>query len=638
MSFPKRPPMAIGGAAGGAAIAGAAIAGAATGAAVGAPIPGGRSTPGVIPGMIAPGVFGAIVLPSRARRSFFGFLSSDISASRSTGSRHRGRVVSAGAQSEHSTPKSGRILFVSGLPELPPDDARYLRALRSVNGSLGTASLTSAGVAIRIECLGNGPARLGGARPRSTTCRDARPQQVVSRQAVTESTHSPLEATSAPSASLGHRALRVAQNVRGFFPLTTLGVCVAAGSSLMLKFVAYAHLDLVALVVAYGALALVTSALLLVLLGAARLAWVLRKLPTVGDARVETQRLLPTGVSLPRMVLVPFIDIAWTWLEGDGAPAATLELVPSKMRLVEQASLPSRGATQVIARRLTVRDVFGLAAISWTHRQARSLTCLPHAGALRHMPLLVSMAGGDDIPHPMGVDEGDRVELRRYAPGDPARFIHWKVFARTRRLMVRLPERALTRARRTVSYLIAGKNDEASAGAARVAIEAGALGQEWSFGADGTYGEADEIDAALSKVIHSAKAQDSGGSGLRAFLERAERTGPASVVLFVPPTPGPWLSKAVAEVERRASRVRIVVATDGIDRTPPVASWRRFFVEPVVAKRTLARDLDEVVRAFARVRAEVVVLDRVSGRQLGDAHRRALGALETSAQQGGRAA
>ena len=203
--------------------------------------------------------------------------------------------------------------------------------------------------------------------------------------------------------------------------------------------------------------------------------------------------------------------------------------------------------------------------------------------------------------------------------------------------MVRLPERALTRARRTVSYLIAGKNDEASAGAARVAIEAGALGQEWSFGADGTHGAADDVDAALTKVIHSAKAQETGGNGLRAFLENAERTGPASVVLFVPPTPGPWLAKAVSEVERRPSRVRVVVATDGIDRATPVASWRRFFVQPVATKRTLARDLDEVVRAFARVRAEVVVLDRVSGRQLGDAHRRALGALE-HAQEGGRAA
>jgi hypothetical protein len=44
------------------------------------------------------------------------------------------------------------------------------------------------------------------------------------------------------------------------------------------------------------------------------------------------------------------------------------------------------------------------------------------------------------------------------------------------------------------------------------------------------------------------------------------------------------------------------------------------------------------VRAFARVRAEVVVLDRVSGRQLGDAHRRALGALEATTNESGRAA
>ena len=79
------------------------------------------------------------------------------------------------------------------------------------------------------------------------------------------------------------------------------------------------------------------------------------------------------------------------------------------------------------------------------------MDALPRLAGLSRMPALSSLASGDAAPHPMGLEDGDRLELRRYMPGDPARFIHWKVLSRTRRLMVRTPERALSLARRTAA-------------------------------------------------------------------------------------------------------------------------------------------------------------------------------------------
>jgi hypothetical protein len=194
--------------------------------------------------------------------------------------------------------------------------------------------------------------------------------------------------------------------------------------------------------------------------------------------------------------------------------------------------------------------------------------------------------------------------------------------------MVRMPERALTRAKRTVSYLVGGPRDEASAAAARVAVESGVLGDEWVFGADGTAGEASDPHEAVMAIVRSAGVGDDGEIALESFVARAERLGPASLVLFVPPVPGPWLARAVAVAQQRGSRTRVVVATDGLDASRPEPAWWRFFVTSPRRERTLARELDEVVHAFATLRCEVVVLDRVSGRRLGEVHRKALEALD----------
>src|SRR5262249_25508710 len=149
-----------------------------------------------------------------------------------------------------------------------------------------------------------------------------------------------------------------------------------------------------------------------------------------------------------------------------------------------------RGYHEAIERRVVIEDALGLSRLAIRVQKPCSIEARPHMGALRQLPLLTSYAGGDEFPHPMGLEDGDRVELRRYVPGDPARFIHWRIFSRTRRLMVRVPERALSQARRTVAYLVSGPGDEASAGAARAAVIYGGLGPEWKFSADGS-----EVDA-----------------------------------------------------------------------------------------------------------------------------------------------
>ena len=49
--------------------------------------------------------------------------------------------------------------------------------------------------------------------------------------------------------------------------------------------------------------------------------------------------------------------------------------------------------------------------------------------------------------------------MRAYGHGDPMRHVLWKTFARSRRLLVRMPERAIAPSPTTVAFLIAGPGE-----------------------------------------------------------------------------------------------------------------------------------------------------------------------------------
>lgn len=435
--------------------------------------------------------------------------------------------------------------------------------------------------------------------------------------------------TSLPPASRPSRFARLrtlAGRVADRFPWTLLGLLAVAVAALALG-ASYQLVDLTLLVVGWVTLGLVSLSTVVVLAGALLVSHRVRQRRRAREEgerwlELETERPQPSGFELPRDGWIPLLQSDW---ELERPADVDLRVEERLGRRYEKLVAHRRGERAGLRRRLRVRDAFRLAGLALRDEDSLKLRILPHTGKLTRLPVLTSFAGGEDWPHPMGVAEGDRTELRRYAPGDPARFIHWKVFARTKKLVVRMPERALTRARRTVAYLVSGVADEASAGAARVAIESVSLGEEWSFGADGHPEPTGAIGEALDAIVRSAAtARADGGAHLEPFLRRAEKRGPASLVVFVPAAPGPWLERTVAALRPRAGRVRIVVGVDGLAVPGEGSPIRRLFIEPEPLPASDADALEEVLGALAPLRAEVLVLDRRSGRVLGEAHRRAI--------------
>jgi hypothetical protein len=412
-----------------------------------------------------------------------------------------------------------------------------------------------------------------------------------------------------------------------FFPWTPLGLLTAGGSAATLYVYAFQKLDLILLVVGYAGAALPAVSALAVAVTALALKLGTKPDPAeparpTGPLLLETRTAFPTDFSLPSLWFAPLVQLSWTWEEPAGP---RVDIARAHGRLLESVRMHERGLYRAVRRRILLEDVLGLSRVAIRLRETPELDVLPHPGALRHIPALTSMAGGDDLPHPLGVDEGDRLELRRYVPGDPARFIHWKVLGRTGELMTRTPERALTLTHRAAAFIIAGDDDDATAAVARVALERGLLGPDFRFGSDADPAGASDLGESLKILMRSTSARTTAGANLRAFLEEVEKKGPASLVLFAPPAPGDWLD-AVAGLAR-IRRLTVLIGVDGVvvDERRPL--WRRLLSVEQRAGGTRAGPLGEVLRFLAENRnCRVSVVDRPTGRPLSDRHLSGTGA------------
>jgi hypothetical protein len=400
------------------------------------------------------------------------------------------------------------------------------------------------------------------------------------------------------------------------FPWTPLGIAAAGLSLITLKWLAFEQLDLVLLVIGYVVIA--------TLLGTAILVYSVAFWVKVFGAKRDLHSdpfVLETGVTsatnfvISRVGYLPLIYVRWTWQEP---LRAEVKIHRSKGTLLESVTILERGQIRQIRRLIVIGDVFGLSQISFLMSDAVLLDVLPRFGKLDQIPELVSMASGDQIPFPTGAIEGDRFELQRYTPGDPARFIHWKVFGRTRKLMTRTPERSQAPLPKIAAFQIAGGADDATAAVARLAIEKGLLGYRWVFGTDTDPDGTSEISQALNAVMRSAAATESEpGSGMPGFFTRAERDGPTRAVVFAPPQSGTWLDRLVNLGNTRD--VVVLIGVDELVEDKPISPWRRLVFKPEAAQVLAADRVREVLATLSRSRCQVIVLNRQNGRLYGEA-------------------
>jgi hypothetical protein len=155
---------------------------------------------------------------------------------------------------------------------------------------------------------------------------------------------------------------------------------------------------------------------------------------------------------------------------------------------------------------------------------------------------------------------------------------------------------------------------------ARVALELGALGPDFRFGADGSPSPVERVDQALVGLRRSSAFRARGGNDLGAFVDQVEREGPAALVVFAP-AHAPAVQEQVAALLRgRARPLRVVIGVDGVAGAAPPSLLSRIALQSRGSSSTALRLLQDSVAFYQRLGCDVVVLDRDSGRMLGSAH------------------
>ncbi|MCA9669058.1 MAG: DUF58 domain-containing protein [Myxococcales bacterium] len=407
---------------------------------------------------------------------------------------------------------------------------------------------------------------------------------------------------------------------RYYVPLTPLGVMVLVSALFVHFAIAPNEVDFVlhsASLVALGVLAFAVALVIIVSL----LLWLrLRGSSSAaewdrgGALELESGARCVTGYNFPRFRIWPMVQVTPSW----AAPADVDVAMEKQPRaagggLSEVAEPRSRGRHPTLVRRFIVADIFGLARLGVRRTSARPVRISPSRARIGGH-VIAHFIGGDALSHPAGPTDGEMLDMRRYAHGDPMRRIIWKAFARSRQLLVRTPERAVMPSPSAVAYLVAGPGDEPTASAARFFVEEGLLGKDFLFQADGANTPTQREDEALEQIIDSAAFRDMGGEGLGRFIAGVEERRRSAFVLFVPPVMGRWLEH-VEMASRRLSGATVVLAVDHEASAKRRGVLRRlFFSSPAAGAQELsAHKLPELVRRLGKAGYDVRVLHRPSG-------------------------
>ncbi len=372
--------------------------------------------------------------------------------------------------------------------------------------------------------------------------------------------------------------------VRGYFPLTLRGLLLLGSSLLFLFVYGVKEDDWVLLFLGGAGLFLITLNLLLVIIPFFWIIWKIRllnELKQIAPISGETQTPIISGFLLPS-IKIPMLDFSSIWLE----PSVDVEFHPYYPSVSELLIFHRRQSFSQVHRLLSLRDLFGLAEISWERWDPQEGEIWPYSQP--HPPISANAlieGEGHFVPNRPRV--GDRIDTRPYLPGDPYRYIHWKLFARKGEPIVRVPEPSASTEKKIMAYLVCDELDEFAAEITRWSLENGDLGTDWHFATDGSPDPVSNVSSALSYLAHSAQFSHRAGKDLPTFLSAISfEPSEQHLLIFTSGYIERWLPNIKALLQKHTSSITLIIASeyDDIQEKQKTAKstslWKRLFFIP----------------------------------------------------------
>ena len=352
---------------------------------------------------------------------------------------------------------------------------------------------------------------------------------------------------------------------RGLFPLTWMAVIAAV----LIYFVWYWEvmphanqiLHAVALMwIAFGAILITVTLLgaILVFVKTRR-----QNRHVILNDKNEVGGRIDSDYRVYRAFFLPFVTVECALVED------IFRRHPRRARAWEGEYLEpvGRGRLSALHRTISVRDIFGMTEISFTLKQSVDIEIAPASGHFEQYVFKSHSSGEDGYSHPDGSPKGDLVEMRRYQAGDPLRLVLWRVFARSRKLVVRMPEPTITEQNDMFVYFVSGAQDEESASVARSFLatfdDDGAC-----FAADGAQRLVRNATEGLSDVIDSARFRHQGAQGLMDVAPLLQSGKLAHCFLLVPRQIGTWIDRVRTFVGAYPVRPTFILSVDSRKAAP----------------------------------------------------------------------
>lgn len=396
----------------------------------------------------------------------------------------------------------------------------------------------------------------------------------------------------------------------GWIPLTFRSILLIPLLIWLRQSYGIARTDFVLLVLSEGGIFLIAFSIFIVTLAALFLRFRTKK--GSGESyQIATEQEFQTEFKICKIDWIPFITIELNWKAPKGVQAS----LRSSRGILSEEIIPSeRGIEDKIIRQLKIVDLFGLARIRFEESENRKIKIFPALLNLQLKPVFKQLGGGDFISHPLGEAVGDRADLRRYVRGDPLKHILWKIYARTRKLMVREVERSISPEHKIFIYFIASPKDNIAASVTRTALEKGEFGSNFVFLADGGKSPTSDPQEAVEQLIHSIHARNQSAQKLKYFLDHAQAEAVSSCFVFASADSLEWSSILLSSAKSHPIQIKLILAAEDGSLFRPENFFQRLIFDAHSRQGKNLKKYEKESEKWMREGVLVNWVERVSGK------------------------